>query len=138
MFCYDVAWGEKKRLNKTGMNYGNSTTFDFCSRTDIPTELVRVTLVGSFENPTVTINGRSVTIRGSFSNQAITIGEGLEVYLSNNIKDPYSATTSLLDQTTFSGVPYFSMNPGLNTVTVTGNEYSKNSFVYIKPIELTY
>lgn len=137
-FCYDVAWGEKKRLNKTGMNYSNSTTFDFCSRTDIPTELVRVTLVGSFENPTVTINGRSVTVKGSFNNQAITIGEGLEVYLSNNIKNPYAATTSLIDQTVFSGVPYFSMNPGLNTITVTGNEYNKNSFIYIKPVDITF
>ena len=138
MFCYDVAWGEKKRLNKTGMNYSNSTTFDFCSRTDIPTELVRVTLVGSFENPTVTINGRSVTVRGSFSNQAITIGEGLEIYLSNNIKNPYAQTTSLIDQAVFSGVPYFSMNPGLNTITVTGNEYNKNSFVYVKPVDITF
>lgn len=137
-FCYDVAWGEKKRLNKSGMNYGNSTSFDFCSRTDIPTELVRVTLVGSFENPTVTINGRTVTIQGSFDNQAITIGEGLEVYLSNDIRHPYDNTMSLLDQTTFSGVPYFQMNPGINHITVSGNEYNKNSFIYVKPVDITF
>lgn len=137
-FCYDAAWGEKKRLNKTGMNYGNSTSWQFCSRTDIPTELVRITLVGNFENPTVTINGRSVTIKGSFSNQAITIGEGLEIYLSNDIKNPYAQTTSLINQATFSGVPYFQMNPGINQITVSGNEYQKNSFVYVKPVDITY
>lgn len=137
-FCYDAAWGEKKRLNKTGMYYSNSTTFDFCSRTDIPTEMVRITLVGSFENPTVTINGRSVTINGSFDNQAITIGEGLEIYLSNDIKDPYSTTSSLINQATFSGVPYFTMNPGLNRITVTGNQYQKNSFVYVRPVDITF
>ena len=137
-FCYDAAWGEKNRLNKTGMNYSNSTTWQFCSRTDIPTELVRITLVGNFENPTITINGRSVVLKGSFTNQAITIGEGLEIYLSSDIKNPYAATTSIIDQATFSGVPYFTMNPGLNTITVSGNEYQKNSFVYVQAIELTY
>lgn len=137
-FCYDAAWGEKKRLNKTGLNYNNSTTWQFCSRTDIPTELVRITLVGSFERPTITVNGRSVTINGSFDNQAITVGEGLEIYLSSNIKNPYASTTSLINQATFSGVPYFTMNPGINTITVSGNEYQKNSFAYVKPIELTY
>lgn len=137
-FCYDVSWGEKKRLNNSGMNYGNNTNWDFCSRTDIPTELVKVTLVGSFENPTVTINGRTVTIRGSFNNQAITIGEGLEIYMSNDIMNPYENTTSLIDQATFSGAPYFQVFPGINTINVSGNRYNENSFAYIKPIDLTY
>ena len=137
-FCYDASWGDKKRLNKTGMYYSNSTTWEFCSRTDIPTELVRITLVGNFENPVITINGRSVTIEGSFEDQAITIGEGLEIYVSSDIKDPYATTTSLINQATFSGVPYFQMNPGINTITVSGNQYGKNSFVYVKPVELTY
>lgn len=137
-FCYDTSWGERKRLRKTALNYGNTTEYTFCSRTDIPTELVRVTLVGSFENPSVTINDRTVTISGSFQNQAITIGEGLNVSLSDDIRAPYSAQTSLVNQTTFSGVPYFQMNPGVNTIKVTGNKYGENSFVYLQPVELSY
>ena len=57
---------------------------------------------------------------------------------ANDIKNPYANTVSLIDQTTFSGVPYFSMNPGMNKITVTGNEYQKNSFVYVKPVDITF
>lgn len=137
-FCYDVAWGEKKRLSNTGLNYSNSTTFDYYSRSDIPTESVKVTLVGSYENPTITINGRSVTLKGTFEDQVITIGEGANIYVSDDLKNPCANPVSIIDQAEFSGVPYFTINPGKNTVTVSGNEYGKNSAVYIKSSDITY
>ena len=137
-FCYDEAWGEKKRLKRKNAGYENTTTFQFCSRTDIPTELNKITLVGSFSNPTVTINGRTVAIEGTFDNQAITIGQGLEIYVSDDIMDPYGKTTSIIDQATFTDAPYFEINPGLNDITVSGNEYNKNSFIYIQPVEITF
>lgn len=50
-FCFDVPWGRKFRL-RADSNY-NTTHIQFCSKTDFPTEFVRIRLMGNFENPRI-------------------------------------------------------------------------------------
>lgn len=50
-FCFDVPWGRKFRL-RADSNY-NTTHIQFCSKTDFPTEFVRIRLLGNFENPKI-------------------------------------------------------------------------------------
>lgn len=50
-FCFDVPWGRKFRL-RADSNY-NTTHVQFCSKTDFPTEFVRIRLLGNFENPKI-------------------------------------------------------------------------------------
>lgn len=84
-FCYDASWGRKFRLRADGNT--NKTKIEFCSRTDLPTDMVRVRLVGDFVNPTVKINGDTVNIGSALPlNGVITIGFGPVVKLVNDAK----------------------------------------------------
>lgn len=143
-FCFDATWGIKHRLHSNKVN--NKTTIHFCSRTDLPTEMVRVRLLGEFSNPRVTINGDSVQIGSAAtssynSNGILTIGYGPAVYSNEwgNMRDPdakkQEINTSLI---TRSNTPMFMVMPGDNTVTVENNNKGVDSYVYIQPIEITY
>lgn len=50
-FCFDVPWGRKFRL-RADSNY-NVTHIQFCSKTDFPTEFVRIRLLGNFTQPQI-------------------------------------------------------------------------------------
>ena len=50
-FCFDVPWGKKFRL-RADSNY-NTTHISLCSKTDFPTEFVRIRLSGEFYNPKI-------------------------------------------------------------------------------------
>ena len=50
-FCFDVPWGRKFRL-RADSNY-NVTHIQFCSKTDFPTEFVRIRLAGNFNSPKI-------------------------------------------------------------------------------------
>lgn len=50
-FCFDVPWGRKFRL-RASSNF-NTTHISFCSKTDFPTEFVRIRLSGEFNNARV-------------------------------------------------------------------------------------
>lgn len=52
-FCYDAGWGRKFRLRMDNTIGTNTTIVSFCSKTDLPTEFVRIRLAGSFANPTI-------------------------------------------------------------------------------------
>lgn len=54
-FCFDVSWGNKNRLYSNNVNNQNVTRINFCSRTDLPTDFVRVRLAGNWTNGKITI-----------------------------------------------------------------------------------
>lgn len=50
-FCFDASWGAKFRLYPNDPNNYNVTRISFCSKTDLPTEFVRIRLSGTWNNP---------------------------------------------------------------------------------------
>lgn len=148
-FCYDVSWGKKIHLRTDRPH--NDDTYYFCSQTDLPTEFVRVRLVGDFDNPGVWINGDYVRIpageeRDRGFHGILTIGFGPEIYWSKgNMKDPLNRNSAgaidveyRTEQYTHSNIPYFRLLPGRNEIRVAGAKYLSDSYVYIEPIEITY
>lgn len=145
-FCYDGSWGRKWRLEAGGDQ--NTTTRTFCSRTDLPTNMVRVRLVGDFVDPTVTINGDTVKLPstdGSSYNGIITIGFGTEVWWSTNYRDPWNVqpdgqkrVADMSFKAERTNTPMFELKAGKNTITVSGNQYQKDAFVYIDSVDITW
>lgn len=143
-FCYDGSWGRKWRLlsNKDE----NTTNITFCSRTDLPTNMVRVRLVGDFVNPEVTINGDTVRIpTDGVMYGIITIGFGTEVWRSLDYRDPLYkdsngnprvADLSHLAERT--NTPMFELKAGKNEITVKGNVYHKDAFIYVDSVDITW
>lgn len=143
-FCFDAAWGNKYRLDARHVK--NTTTIHFCSRTDLPTEMIRLRLMGNFVNPEITINGDILQIGSSetqsyFANGILTIGYGAAVYANEwgNMRDPDLNKTelspSLLQR---SNTPLFQIMPGDNTITVSNNDKGKDAYIYVQPVEITY
>lgn len=139
-FCYDAAFGDKYKLsNRQAVN---STTINYCSRTDLPTNVIQIRLRGSFTNPTITVNDDKITLSGDYPNGTMVVvgfGVGIGKYVQDaNNREKWTLSESLLNKATITNIPYFELNPGKNTITVTGNEMDKPSYVYVKPLEITY
>lgn len=136
-FCYDAPWGRKFRLRADGNK--NETKIQFCSRTDLPTDMVRVRLVGSFSYPTIKVNGDTVRINSGNLDGVITIGFGPTVKLSPSRRDANApGTFQLSTGVERSNTPMFQVQPGLNEIVVTGNNYREDSFIYVDPVEITF
>lgn len=147
-FCFDATWGKKYHLDARGIY--NKTTVHFCSKTDLPTDMVRIRLSGNFLSPKVTVNGDSVHI-GVGSNGypplnskgILTIGYGTQIRKNenNNYRDPdygggeISPNDYLIVRT---NTPMFQIMPGDNTITVEGNVKGEDAFIYIDPVEITF
>lgn len=139
-FCYDAGWGDKYKLyNREPVN---STTIDYCSMTDLPTNLIQIRLRGTFVNPTITVNGDTLRLDGTYENGTmVTIGFGVGVGLYQqdpNNREKWDYVRSLLPQVHVTNIPYFELNPGKNTITVTGAQMDKKSYLYVKPLEITF
>lgn len=138
-FCFDGSWGRKWRL--LAQNDTNTTTQTFCSRTDLPTNMVRVRLVGDFVDPTVTINGDTVKIpstNGSVYGGIITIGYGTEVWASNDSRDPWENAVDISFRAERTNTPMFELKAGTNEISVSGNVYDKDAFVYVDSVDITW
>lgn len=141
-FCYDAAWGDKKELDNEDRY--NSTEINFCSMTDLPTQLVQIRLRGVFTNPTITVNGEKVSVNGDYpEGTALVVGFGVGIsrWQRRNNTDgrfDYQYVRSELNNATVDNIPYFELNPGPNKIVITGNAQDKKSFAYIKPIEITF
>ena len=139
-FCFDAAWGHKFRLKADLPN--NETTITFCSKTDIPSDFVRIRLLGQFTNPSITINGDTVWIgttnNPQYLNGITTVGFGTQVYTTNDRKDPEKNRVDIESLTSRTNTPMFQIKPGINTITIKGNKAWEDAFVYIQPIEITY
>ncbi len=120
----------------------NKYEFTFCSRTDLPTEFIRVRLVGVFNNPWVEINGDRVSVKDNTPmfpvNGVLTMGFGPEIYRTDNQRDGETNAIDVTDRFTRTNTPFFQLMPGQNTIKVGGNEYHQDSYIYIEPIEITY
>lgn len=146
-FCFDASWGRKWRLRSDANK--NTTTKEFCSRTDLPTNMVRVRLVGKFINPVVTINGDTVSIPSNDNTPyegIITIGYGTEVWYSRNPRDPQDTDPRTGEPTAAdiswraerTNTPMFELKAGKNEITVTGSAYNYDSYVYIDSVDITW
>lgn len=139
-FCFDVPWGHKYRL-PSDSNY-NEHEFVFCSRTDLPTEFVRIRLSGVFNNPWVEVNGDKVWVKPDTPmlpiNGVITFGFGPEIYRTDNVRDGETNAQDVTNRFLRTNTPFFQLNPGPNTIKVGGNMYHKDSYIYIEPVEITF
>lgn len=61
-FCYDVSWGKKYRLYAGNVNNQNVTRVNFCSKTDLPTDFVRIRLSGNWTNGKIIIRHLKPTV----------------------------------------------------------------------------
>lgn len=147
-FCFDETWGYKYRLRSDKST--NTTTIHFCSKTDLPTNMVRVRLMGHYITPTIKINddnlviGKQTDTKPPLNTDGIlTVGYGVQIYHNapGNYRDPEfgkAELTSNLWEIVRDNTPMFQVMPGDNTITVSGNQRGKDAFVYIQPIEITF
>lgn len=141
-FCYDQTWGRRFNLDSSQPN--NSTTFEFCAQTDMPTTNLRIRLVGSFRNPTITINGDTIKVKDPetvpvFFDGIMTVGFGSRIKIADNEKrDPSKITRSVENLFSRSNTPMFELQPGNNTITVTGNVRGESAQVYIDERAITW
>lgn len=139
-FCYDASWGEKYKL--TNKNPVNETTINYCAKTDLPTQMVQIRLRGNFVNPTIAVNDDTMTINGEYPNGFMVVvgfgvGVGLYKKQSGSVEN-WDYQSSLIQNTTVTNIPYFEINPGRNTIKITGNKQDKKSFAYVKTVDITY
>ena len=139
-FCFDAPWGSKFRL-KADENR-NETIIQFCSRTDIPSDFLRIRLLGVFDNPYITVNDDTVWV-GSTNNPVhvdglLTVGYGTRVYMTNDRRDPERNTVNIESKTDRTNTPMFQLQPGMNTIRIGGNKRKSDAFAYIDPVEITY
>lgn len=138
-FCYDGTWGRKWKLNT--LKSSNSTTVNFCSRTDLPTSGVRVRLVGEFVDPVVKVNDDWVklpSVDGVPYRGIITIGYGNKVWWSPDMKDPWKNAVDLTFRCQRTNTPMFQLTAGANTITVSGATYNSGSYFYLDEKALTW
>lgn len=139
-FCYDAGWGDKYKLNSKSPV--NETVISYCSLTDLPTNIIQIRLRGTFVNPTITINDDTITLNGTYTEGTMVVvgfgvGVGLYRQRQNNRKE-WDYVRSLVPNVTVTNIPYFELNPGKNTIKITGNQMDKKSYAYIKPVEITF
>lgn len=136
-FCYDGGWGRKFRVatNKVGKPY----TFSYCSRTDLPTNQVKVRLAGKFTNPKVTINGDSMQLLQSVDGVTV-FGFGPRAYITPDPKDedPAKRIYDIQNDLVRSNTPPFQVHAGRNCVTVEGADYGENCWCYIDSTDITW
>lgn len=141
-FCFDEVWGRRFNLDASQPN--NSTTFDFCAQTDMPTNNIRIRLVGSFRNPTVTINGDTIRVKNVetepvYFDGIMTIGFGSRMKIADDeLRDPTKVTRSVESLFYRSNTPMFELQPGNNTITVTGNVRGESAQVYVEEQGITW
>ena len=111
----------------------------FYSDTDIPTEDVRITIVGDMKNPWININGNTNIIEGEYSGKLIIESSGDVYYQENECCEP-----ELLDPSVWvipSGNTYgWTVYPQLNSVIIHLNECCSQSglaCVYIDSSSIT-
>lgn len=136
-FCHDESWGRKFFIPTSQPN--NVHTFSYCSRTDLPTQQVRIRLVGNFTNPEVIINGDSVKLDAIVPGFA-SIGYGPSVYTSYKPKDDDPLARIYLPATDVmrTNTPAFELHAGQNCVTVKGADFGGSAYVYIDSVDITW
>lgn len=167
-FCYDAAWGKKFRLRADDKNNQNVTRIQFCARTDLPTQMVRIRLKGDWRNNSIIIRQldpkhmaeyaalpgnvmaddkyvvdslRIGTPQNPFSpgESVVTSGYGVNTYLSYDLKHPDRDIIEILpERIVRSNTPTFEVQPGINVFEITGNLYHSDAYVYIETIDITY
>jgi hypothetical protein len=167
-FCYDASWGKKFRLRADDKNNRNVTRIQLCSRTDLPTQMVRIRLYGDWTMNKITVrqlnpyymaeykklpgnvlaNDNRVmdslvigtpSLPFNVGKAVVTGGYGANIYYSQNLKKPDKGIIEISpDQIVRSNTPVFEVQPGINVFEVTGNKYGLDAFIYIETIDVTY
>lgn len=136
-FCFDESWGRKFFIPT--QDQANVHTFSYCARTDIPTDQVKIRLVGKFTRPEVIINGDSVlldTIVPGFA----AIGYGPKAYTSYKDRDddPRARRWLSANEIIRTNTPAYQLHAGKNCVTVKGADFGETCYIYIDSIDLTW
>ena len=103
----------------------------FYSETDIPTEDIKLTLIGDFVNPWITINGNTNIIEGEYKGTLIVKASGDVYYKGSN-----DCCEELLDPSLWTipeGMNYgWTVNPGINSIVIhTNNCCSTNGLACV-------
>ena len=110
--------------------------------TDLPTNMIQIRLRGYFTDPTITVNGETMKISGTYpTGTTIVVGFGTGVSVWKNSQQyplRWEYDSSILNKVSITNIPYFEINPGKNTIVITGNKQDEPSFAYIKPVEITF
>ena len=167
-FCYDASWGKKFRLRGDDKNNNNVTRIQFCARTDLPTDQVRIRLKGNWTNNAIIVRQLDPNYMAEYAalpantmasddrvidrlrigtpNEPFNVGEavitngyGANTYFSYNTKNPDKDIIQILpSQLERSNTPVFEIQPGMNVFEITGNKYHDDAFFYIEGIDITY
>lgn len=167
-FCYDASWGKKYRLRSDDKNGDNVTRIHFCSRTDLPTQRVKIRLSGNWTNNQIVVRQLDPkyaqlyedmsandyaddkyvidslqigTTKNPFNvgDAIVTHGYGVNAYYSYDLKNPDTNIVEIApSQLKRSNTPVFEVQPGLNVFEISGNVYNSDAFIYIETIDLTY
>lgn len=162
-FCYDTAWGHKFRLRADDLNGQNYTRIEFCSKTDLPTDMLRIRIrsntmgqlvikqldpahIKDYGDANAPVDDKYVldkVVIGSDTAYSVgevvtTIGYGVKAYYSHDLRNPDSSITSIEDNVSRTSTPYFQLQPGINVFEIYGNPYREDAFAYFQPIEITY
>lgn len=163
-FCYDTAWGHKFRLRTDDVNGQNYTRVEFCCKSDLPTDMLRIRIKGEvagrlyirqldpdhirdYGEDNSPVDSKYVideVVIGqkeaySVGTAVTTIGYGVKAYYSHNLKKPDEGITSIENNVTRTSTPYFQLQPGINVFEIGGNlPYRQDAFAYFQPIEITF
>ena len=106
----------------------------FYSETDIPTEDVTIIIDGKMHNPWITINGNTNIIEGDYEGALIIKSNG-DVYYDNGCcEELLSPDVWVIPEQDNYG---WTVNPGMNSITVMLNECCGRSCVYIQADAIT-
>lgn len=135
-FCYDAGWGRKFNIDTT--QAGKPYTFHYCSRTDLPTDKIKIRLVGKFTNPKVWINGDYVEVE-QVVDDMLVIGFGPTAYVTTDEKDlDPEQRYSVQNYMKRSNTPAFEVHAGKNCVTIEGANFGENALIYLDTVDITW
>lgn len=136
-FCGTESWGRKFFIPTP--DAVNTHTFSYCSRTDLPTDQVKIRLVGEFTNPKITINGDTIKLNTIVPGFA-AIGYGPKAYTSYLPRDDDPTARRWLEATDIerTNTPAFQLNAGKNCVTVEGANFGSSCYIFLDSVDLTW
>lgn len=126
-----AAWGKKFWSSSPSIS-GN-----LHSDTILPTDEVTVRLQGQFVNPKIIINDKVLSLSGSYNGLIEIDSKKGTIWYSNN-STLLVDKQNLLSSATFTTSPFFSINPGINYIQVTGGVNCVGKSIYVNHERWSY
>ena len=111
---------------------------EFYSDTLLDTRNVTITLIGTFENPAITVNGNTMVINGTFNGRLVLNANGEMIYIEDECCPSQSKRLPLGDLQIPEGNTFgFVVRNGMNQVIVETNNCCDPVCIFIKEERLT-